>query len=247
MRIRDACGRGLFERLAVAAAILLACAHSSAAGVITEDLLPPCSAGVAPCRVEEPVPPPLANPPVAAAVPTTSMLPCPLSVPCIATGDSDDEDQAADGPAAPPAGLVMRVTPDDSAGDDYDRSTPRRLDRSATRRPTAPSLAAKTPTAHPGRTVASAPSAELASVSLEGSGDLKQRAEQAVSDVGAKLARVDAGAFNPDDAQTYLQALDLARAARRALSDRDYLAALDLSRKATDLAGTLSRNYNLPR
>ena len=250
MRIRDASGGGIFEQLALAVAILLVCAQSSFAGVIVEDLPPPCSAGVVPCRVEDPAPPPAPqNRPAAAPVPSASMLPCPLSVPCIATGDSDNNDQEAAAPAsaapglkssAPPAGLVMRVTPDNSTGGDYDRSTPRPPDQTAARRAAAPSFAAKAPAARPYRSVEPTASAALASVSLAGTGDLKQRAEQSVSDLGTRLARVDASAFSPDDAQTYLQALDLERAARRALSDRDYLAALDLSRKATDLAGTLS-------
>lgn len=246
MRIREAWGRALFEWVVLSAVILLACAQSSSAGVIIENLLPPCSAGTAPCRVEDSPPP---NPPVASPpVPTNAMLPCPLSVPCIANdGDHDDEVKAPVTPARSPnsiagsAALVMRVMPADSADNS---SASRRPDGVAAM---APASRAQAPAAKAPAAAVSRPAADPVDVSLEGSGDLKRRAEQSVMDLGTRLARVDASAFNADDTQTYLQALDLARAARRALTDRDYLAALDLSRKATNLAGTLSTSRRLPR
>jgi hypothetical protein len=267
MKIRKLLGRGLIMRLGMAAAILLACAQSSPAEVIAENFYPPCSAGVAPCRVDDAEPSPAAQHQSAAApAPNSAMLPCPLSVPCIANdNDNYDDGDEASAPRAPRAaklpapsgGLVMRVTSDDSAGGD--QATPSAHPKLAARasarqnaKPDAPRAGVKAPAAIVRRAAEPAPStapdsAGRVSVSLAGTGDLKQRARQSVGESGARLARVDANSFNADDAETYLQAVELERAARRALDGRDYLAAVDLSRKANDLAGTLSANRNPAR
>ena len=248
-------------RLGMAAAILLACAQSSPAKVIAEDFYPPCSAGVAPCRVDDAEPSPAARRPSAAAsAPNSAMLPCPLSVPCIANdNDNYDDGDEASAPRAPRAaeklpapsgGLVMRVTSDNSANGDRaaPSANPKPGARASARqnaKPDAPRADVKAPAAIVRRAAepassAAPDSAGRVSVSLAGTGDLKQRASQSVGESGARLAGVDANSFNADDAETYVQAVELERAARRALDSRDYLAAVDLSRKANDLAGTLS-------
>jgi hypothetical protein len=265
MKIRKQPERGLIMRLGMTAAILLACAQSSAAGMIAEDFYPPCSAGVAPCRVDDTEPSPAARRPSAAApapAPNSAMLPCPLSVPCIANdNDNYDDGVKASAPRAPRAaeklpapsrGLVMRVTSDDSAVGDQATppANPKPTARASARqnaKQSAPQADVKAPAAIVRRAAEPAPSAASdsagrVSVSLAGTGDLKQRASQLVGESGARLARVDANSFNADDAETYIQAVELERAARRALDGRDYLAAVDLSRKANDLAGTLSAN-----
>jgi hypothetical protein len=148
----------------------------------------------------------------------------------------------------------MHVTSDDSAAGGH--AAPAANAKPAGQAPApqaakqdAPASGVKAPAAVARRATGLAPSAGRdsaapATVTLAGTGDLKQRAEQSVNESGAALAGVDANSFGADDAQTYVQAVELERAARRALAGRDYLAAVDLSRKASDLAGSLSANRN---
>jgi hypothetical protein len=261
--------------LATLAVMLLVCGTAMAADMAVNP--PPCPTTV-PCRtIDEPSKPPQRQN-ASTPVPISSMLPCPLSVPCIANDDGDDDyadDDAAPVPRPPYAaqrpvskshGLILRVITDDPDADDgSDASSnmpPQPIERSS--HSPVPKLTHLTKNATPpGHPISAGPGAqslravpvahrdsvglvpvarspEKADVSLAGAGDLETQAVRSVMESGAKLAQVDSSSFDADDAQTYVQASELASAARHALGDRDYLAAVDLSRKATELAGTLT-------
>jgi len=69
-------------------------------------------------------------------------------------------------------------------------------------------------------------------------------AEKLLNDSDTRLAKIDRTSLSGEDASVYQQATGLVSAARRALGERDYLAASELAEKASVL--TLSISSNTP-
>ena len=69
-------------------------------------------------------------------------------------------------------------------------------------------------------------------------------AEKLLNDSDTRLAKIDRASLSGEDASIYQQATGLVSAARRALGERDYLAASELAEKASVL--TLSISSNTP-
>lgn len=69
-------------------------------------------------------------------------------------------------------------------------------------------------------------------------------AEKLLNDSDTRLAKIDRASLSGEDASIYQQAAGLVSAARRALGERDYLAASELAEKASVL--TLSISSNTP-
>jgi hypothetical protein len=69
--------------------------------------------------------------------------------------------------------------------------------------------------------------------------DAKGKAQHLVEQVALKLASTDSADLPPSAVSTYQQANELINAARRAMADRDYVAASGLAEKASALASQL--------
>lgn len=68
----------------------------------------------------------------------------------------------------------------------------------------------------------------------------KSLAEKLLNDSNTRLAKVDRSRLSAEDASTYQQAAGLADAARKALEQRDYVAASGLAEKASVLSNSIS-------
>jgi hypothetical protein len=82
-------------------------------------------------------------------------------------------------------------------------------------------------------------------VTLEDNDGDHLRAQSLLDDADSRLAHIDRSKLTGDNATTYHQASVLASAARKAMEQRDYLAASGLARKATLL--TLQLTARVPR
>jgi len=92
--------------------------------------------------------------------------------------------------------------------------------------------------APPGPVVAPPPPPAPPIVTLENS-DAKGKAQNLVEKVALKLARTESTDLPPSAVSTYQQANELISAARRAIADRDYVAASGLAEKASALVSQL--------
>jgi hypothetical protein len=213
------------------------------------DLLP-CPMSV-PCRVDSPVARATqvdsASRAVAARRPL-HLLPCPMSVPCIATG-TDNSGGLRVSHARPASRerrpLSLRVTEEPSAPAAAPATNGSEV-RPLTRIVSSDAPAVKDPVPVPPPTTATAapiptrPPGYTSEVALTSTDDLQSKAAQSVIEADQKLAKVDSRLLTPEAARTYGQANELARAAKHAMSEQDYLAAAGLSKKAAELAATLS-------
>ena len=68
----------------------------------------------------------------------------------------------------------------------------------------------------------------------------EKQARALVGDAEARLTRINQAKLTGEDARAYNQASDLASAARKAMGQRDYLAASGLARKSALLSEQLS-------
>jgi len=214
------------------------------------DLLP-CPMSV-PCRADSAVA--LATradlgPRAVAAQQPLHLLPCPMSVPCVATG-TDNSFGIRASRSKPVARerrpLRLRVTEEPSApaaAPTANGSDVRPLTRivSTNAPPAEDPLPVPPPTtANAAPISARLPMSAPAGVALTSTDGLQSKAEQSVIEADQKLAKVDSQLLTPEAARTYGQANELSRAAKRAMSEQDYLAAAGLSKKAAELAATLS-------
>jgi hypothetical protein len=179
-----------------------------------------------------------------------------MSVPCIATGTGNygilHEPRSKPG-SREKRPLKLRVTEEPGAADTA--STVNEADvHPLTRIVSSGAPAVKDPVPAPPPVIATAapitarpPAPTPGDVALTNTDDLQNKAEQSVIEADQRLAKVDSRLLTPEAARTYGQANELSQAARRAMSEQDYLAAAGLSKKAADLAATLSVKRQRPR
>ena len=183
------------------------------------------------------------------------LLPCPMSVPCVATGDESSAVAPSVNAKRPVSHqrrpLKLRITErTESTGAAPPRDNSNQGPPSKVISNIVPAEANKEPVSAPpistasvatAKTLKNEPSAlEASDLALTNTDGLKDKAEQAVIAADRKLSAVDSRSLAPEAARTYDQANDLTVAARRALSEQDYLAAASLSTKAAQLATTLN-------
>lgn len=82
--------------------------------------------------------------------------------------------------------------------------------------------------------------AEVSNVTMEGNGSDRVQAQTLLDGANARLAQIDRSKLSGDTIVTFQQASNLANAARQAMGQGDYLAALGLARKASTLADQVS-------
>jgi hypothetical protein len=101
----------------------------------------------------------------------------------------------------------------------------------------------------PSRNVAPKPAVaapEATTVSLGDDDGNRTRAQDLLQDADAKLAKINKSKLTREDAAAYTQASGLVGAARKAISDHDYLEAAGLAQKASVISGQLTSHAPLP-